>query len=90
MSTGNQIITLDMEARKLLNWQPVGEKFDWLDNDMIYSVSDGELGVYDFDGLNHRVLAKNVSRHFPVTITNDKWLYYFSDDSLVREWLIPR
>ena len=55
---------------------------------MLYSVKDGDLIVYDYDGLNRRVIASNVSSRFPAAITDDKWLYYFSDGQLIREWLI--
>ena len=85
MRTGAQIATLDMEAQSVREWQIEGDNFGWLDNDMIYSVSDGELIVYDFDGLNRRAIAKNVSSHFPVTIADNRWLYYVSDGSLIRE-----
>lgn len=88
MSTDNNLATLDMEADLVREWTIESSHFDWLDNDMLYAVSDGELIVYDFDGYNRRVLAKNTSAHFPVAITNNKWLYYISDDELVREWLI--
>ena len=90
MYKDNQIATLDMEAAQVHEWRIDGEAFGWLDNDMIYSVSDGDLAVYDFDGFNRRILAKNVSNHLPITITDDRWLYYFSDDKLVREWLVAR
>ena len=89
-SAGSNIATLDMESLSVREWAVDGASFGWLDDDMIYSISDGELFVYDFDGLNRRSLARNVSERFPVFITNDKWLYYFSDDNLVREWLIAR
>lgn len=88
MYTGSQIATLDMEASSVREWTVDGETFGWLDNDMVYSALGGELFVYDFDGLNRRSLAKNVSSHFPVAITDDKWLYYFSDGYLTREKLI--
>ena len=90
MYTGGQIATLDMEANAVREWSVEGESFNWLDNDMVYTVSGGDLIVYDFDGFNRRVLAHNVSNHFPATITEDKWLYYFSDGDIIREWLIPR
>lgn len=90
MSAGTTLAMLDMESHAVVEWKPEGSSFDWLDNDMIYTVTSGNLIVYDFDGLNRRELAGNVSEHFPVTITNNKWLYYFSDDTLMREWLIPR
>lgn len=88
MSSGPNIATLDMETNSIREWQVAGNSFGWIDNDMVYTVADGELIVYDFDGLNHRVLAKNVSGHFPTAITDNKWLYYFSDGSLIREKII--
>ena len=88
-SSGQAIATLDMEANLVREWTIEGETFGWLDNSMLYTAKDGELIVYDYDGLNRRLIAKNVSSHFPVSITDDRYLYYFSDDLLVREWLIP-
>ena len=85
MYEGDKIATIDMEAGELRVWNIEGETFGWLDNDMIYTVKDGELITYDFDGLNRRVLAKNASSHFPAGITDNKWLYYFSDNELIRE-----
>ncbi len=86
-NAGNEMATLDFEANAVRSWQ-IENSFGWLDNDMLYTVSDGDLIVYDYDGLNRRVIAHNVSSRFPATITSDKWLYYFSDDGLLREWLI--
>ena len=80
----NNIATIDMEAKEIVEWSTENH-FAWLDSDMIYTVNDGELIVYDYNGLNRRVITKNASSHFPVTITNDKWLYYVSDNQLVRE-----
>ncbi len=88
MNSGNHIAVLDMEADLVKEWNTENENFGWIDNDMLYVVNEGELIVYDFDGYNRRVIAKNVSSHFPVSITDNKWLYYFSDDQLIREWLI--
>lgn len=88
--SGSNIATFDMESMEIKEWSVEGESFGWLDNDMIYTVYDGELIVYDFDGLNRRVLSKNVSNHFPAAITENRYLYYFSDGYLIREWLIPR
>lgn len=85
MSLDNQIATLDMEAMSIIEWQTSDNTFGWIDNDMIYSVANSELIVYDYDGLNRRTIANNVSSHFPAAITNNKWLYYFSDNSLTRE-----
>lgn len=85
MPLGNQIATLDMEAMSVTEWQPSGTRFGWIDNDMVYTVADNSLTVYDFDGYNQRTIASNVSEHFPAAITNNKWLYYFSDNTLIRE-----
>lgn len=85
MPLDNQIATLDMEAMSVTEWQPSGTRFGWIDNDMVYTVADNSLTVYDFDGRNQRTIASNVSEHFPAAITNNKWLYYFSDNTLIRE-----
>ena len=90
MNRGSDFVTLDMESMQIVNWSTKTDNFHWLDGHMIYTIEDGVLSVYDFDGLNHRTLSQNVSERFPVTITNNKWLYYFSDGSLVREWLIAQ
>ena len=84
-SSGNIISTLDMETMSIREWNVEGPTYGWFDDDMLYSVNEGELFVYDFDGLNRRSLAHNVSARFPVTVTRNKWLYYFSDGSLMRE-----
>lgn len=88
MQSGKKMATLDMESMEVLEWEIEGNDCGWLDNDMLYSVKDGVLVVYDYDGLNRRELASNVSSRFPAAITDDKWLYYFSDGHLVREWLV--
>ena len=90
MSAGGSIATLDMEAQQLFEWTTGTTSYDWLDSSMIYAVKDGVLHVYDFNGLNPRILSSNASSHFPVTITADKYLYYFRDGSLVREYLFEK
>ena len=84
------VATLDMESLTVREWVLPNNRFGWLDDDMIFSVDDGDLYVYDFDGLNQRKIAGEVSSNRPIVITNNKWLYYFSDGDLIREWLIPR
>ncbi len=88
MSTGAHFATLDMESNEIADWSAPSEHFGWLDDDMVYAVSDGELIVYDYDGLNRRVLSSDVSATLPVTITDNKWLYYFKGSSIVREWIV--
>ena len=90
MHSGGHIATLDMEAQEIYDWSTDTDTFGWLDSSMIYAVKDSALNVYDFNGLNHRELSKNVSSHFPVTITSDKYLYYFRDGSLIREYLFEK
>lgn len=89
-SKDNNLATLDMESKTIREWSVDGASFGWLDNDMLYSVNDSNLIVYDYDGLNRRGLSSGVSSRFPVTITDDRWLYYISNASLTREWLIER
>ncbi|MBP5205035.1 PEGA domain-containing protein [Candidatus Saccharibacteria bacterium] len=90
LNTDDKIATLDMETMLITEWTADSKDYKWLNGHMIYTTLDGELKVYDYDGLNKRQLAKNVSSRFPVVITSDKWLYYFSDDQLMREWLVAR
>jgi len=90
MYSGSQIATLDMESTSVREWVVEGNTFGWIDNDMIYTIADGQLIVYDYDGFNRRIIANNVSNRFSAAITSDKWLYYFSDNSLIREWLIKQ
>ena len=90
MYSGGHIATLDMEAMEIFDWSTDTNEFGWLDSSMIYAVKDGSLNVYDFNGLNHRILSSNVSSHFPVTITADKYLYYYRDGALIREYLYER
>ena len=85
---GNVIATLDMEAEKVREWQIETSAFDWLDDSMIYQSSYGDVVVYDFDGLNRRVIVTDAREDFPVVITNDdRWLYYMNSEGLVREAL---
>ena len=87
-SKDTTIATLDMEANIVQEWNIENPVYNWLDNDMIYNISNDKLIVYDYDGLNRREIAENTSPLFPATITDDRWLYYFKNGSLIREWLI--
>jgi hypothetical protein len=90
LTNGSKIATLDMEALAVKEWDTESLDFGWIDDDMIYSITSGNLLVYDFDGLNKRELAKNVTGSFPITITENKWMYYLRDGKLIREWLIKK
>ena len=85
MTNGTAIASLDMEAEDISEWTIDSPNFGWLDSGMLYAIKDGTLVVYDFDGLNRRTLANNVSSKFPVAITDNKWLYYVDDGALIRE-----
>ena len=85
MQSGTNVAVLDMEVMALKEWQLDSANFGWLDGSMLYAVKDGTLIVYDFDGQNRRELSANVSARLPVAITDNRWLYYFSDDALIRE-----
>ncbi|MBO7664860.1 hypothetical protein J6S46_03335 [Candidatus Saccharibacteria bacterium] len=78
-----------MESEDVTKFEVENDKIGWLDNYLLYVVDDnGDMVVYDFDGLNRRELSKNASQRLSATISEDKWLYYFSDGWLVRENLI--
>ncbi|MBR3386174.1 PEGA domain-containing protein [Candidatus Saccharibacteria bacterium] len=88
MRSGTTAATLDMESRTIAYWSLACGNPAWLESNLFYCVDSGVLSVYDYDGLNHRSLATSVANDFPVTITDNKWLYYFSDNSLVREIIV--
>lgn len=88
LQSGEKVAVLDMEIMSIAEWQLDSLDYGWLDGNMLYSVKDGQLIVYDFDGLNRRILSAGVSPRFPVTITNSKWLYYFLDNQIIRELIV--
>lgn len=85
MSLGNKIAALDMEAQAIREWDTDSDKFGWIDNDMMYSITDNSLVVYDFDGLNRRTIAENATGNLPATISGNKWLYYFDGNRMMRK-----
>ena len=90
MSNGKNIVTLDMESENVSRFEVEDGKIGWLDDHLLYVVdNDGDMVVYDYDGLNRRELSKNASQRLGATVSEDeRWLYYFSDGWLVRESLI--
>ena len=88
MNSGEKIASLDMEVMAITEWSPETKSYGWLDGSMIYAVKGGLLTVYDFNSLNPRELASGVAESLPVTITSDKYLYYFRGSTLTREWLV--
>lgn len=85
MQSGVTIATIDMELASITEWTLDSVDCGWLDDSMLYAIKDGTLIVYDFDGQNRRELSTGLETNRPVTITDNKWLYYFSDGKIVRE-----
>ena len=84
--SGDKIATLDMETETVTEWTTDSTSFGWIDNDMIYSINEArEIIVYDFDGLNRRTVASDASTSFPAKITDNKWLYFFDNNKLMRQ-----
>ena len=86
----SMIYALDMEDMKLNSWRAEADSLGWLDKYLIYTISNGVLTAYDFDGQNERTLSENVTANYPATITNNRWMYYFSNGALMREWLVKK
>lgn len=78
MQSGTNVAVLDMEIMSIIEWSLDSDDYGWLDGNMLYAIKDGNLIVYDFDGKNRRELSTGVAANLPVTITDNKWLYYFS------------
>lgn len=87
LSNGVDLATLDMEFDVVREWKIEKAEFGWLGEGIIYTVDDGNLIVYDFDGLNRRVVTSGVKSDFPSVVAGKKWLYYVSENNLVREAL---
>ena len=86
MINGQNVATVDMEVPELREWQLDTTSYGWLDDNMVYGVTDGGgLVVYDFDGLNRRELSSGVDAGSFATVSADKWLYYLSNGNLTRE-----
>ena len=85
MLKDTSVATLDMESLAIRTWTLDSPAYGWLDDNMFYSVADGTLTVYDYDGLNRRALSNSVSSSFPVAISDNRWLYYASSGKLTRE-----
>ncbi len=93
MKNGHSVAVLDMESNKIIEYNVENEKIGWLDEHLLYTFNDeDETVIYDYDGLNRRVLVRGALSTRPVLISDDKWLYYIDNNSgwLVRENLLPR
>ena len=82
-----QEMVFDAEAMKLVKLE-IGKENGWIDEFLRYEVGEGgEVFAVDYDGLNKRELVKkDVDMKYGVYISgNNKWLYYFSGETLIRE-----
>lgn len=82
---GTERAVFDVEVMDVVKITTLFET-EWLDEYMLYGVSEGKLGVMDFDGENYRVLAEDAKTGTEVKISkNNKWLYYLDvDNKLMR------
>lgn len=76
---GNNMVAVDLETYKYEKYEMPAVATRFIDDYLLYGVVDGELSVWDFDGLNKRSLAKNVLDFGAVISANNKWLYYVAE-----------
>ena len=86
IKNGLTISALNMEEMKISKYDLESDSYGWLDNYLVYVVQDGKMIVRDFDGENRReIVLSDVNASYPATITRDRYLYYFVENTLVRE-----
>ena len=74
----NSMNVFDIEAEQVATVSKL-EKNGWLDEHMIYFVSDGELKVSDFDGANFHEMTDDFLEDAEVKISkNNRYMYYVS------------
>lgn len=85
---GQEFMVIDLDDGELCEYEASTDQLKWFDDSMLYSVEDGQILVWDFDGTNWRNLSKNVELkvsggsvkvldNSPVTATsNNKYIYY--------------
>jgi len=80
---GAKVAVMDAEAFDVISYEMEDENAKWLDDFMLYSVKGGNITVWDFDGINKRVLVEtNAAIQNNVMMTgNGKWLYYLDAES---------
>ena len=82
-----QETVFDAEAMKLVKLE-IGKENGWIDEFLRFEIGEGgEVFAVDYDGLNKRELVKkDADMKYGVYISgNNKWLYYFSGETLIRE-----
>ena len=85
LSSGDQVAVIDTYDNYLSTYTAPTDSFDWFDDGMLYSTTDGELQGWDFDGANQRTLASDVAHQAVLNSANDRYVYYVSSaGELVR------
>ena len=82
----NMMVAVDLEPNRDNKYEMPVAKTRFIDDYLLYGITDGALTVWDFDGLNKRTLVKEgVLDYGAVISANNKWLYYTAvkDDKIV-------
>lgn len=83
---GKNIVSIDLDTNKIVNYESKSDKVKWIDDSMLYDVLDNKVVVWDFDGANEREIVKDgVSDRAVMISGNNKYLYYVSSGNLIRE-----
>ena len=83
---GREIVSADLDTNKIAGYESKSDKIKWIDDSMLYDVLDGKVVVWDFDGTNEREIVNGGVSDRAVMISGDnKYLYYVSDENLMRE-----
>lgn len=83
MRRGEQYMVVDLDDGRVFEYVAPSANLCWVDDAMMYSVSNEKLEVWDYDGTNRRVLVnlsedinKTLTNNEAIITSNDKWLYY--------------
>lgn len=82
----DKLMVIDLEMGDIYEYNVPSSKVKWFDASMLYTVSDQQIIVWDFDGTNQRNLTDGMRTmnnkelkvlDGPVTVTtNNRWMYY--------------
>ena len=89
MRNDKEIVAVDLETKKFDKYGTVNNVTQFIDDYLLYGVSENELYVWDFDGENKRLLSQNAALFPAIISANNHWLYYIAkideQTALVRE-----
>lgn len=78
----DQLTTIDIEISQKYDYAfSLGTQINWFDDYLIWSNQDGTLVVVDFNGLNQRQLATEVSPFSIALTSNNRWLYFVTSET---------